>query len=116
MAKTSKLSADDPLAGITTKTTRPQLMERLKELAKRVQQTPDTASSTHSFDEVKKRVKAKGTPGVTTNYQTVIVLATDQEWGDTSNFLKEFDGFLPAPLQRLLTGWEALVAEKNSRP
>jgi hypothetical protein len=88
----ARRSADDPLAGISTKSTKKDMMARLEELADRV------------------RLKAKPLPGQGAKVQFVMAGLSESELDEAEAFLQELDGFSPTGIQRFHEGVKALIA------
>lgn len=100
--------AYDPMDGVTSKTTKEELMERLRKAGAAIRRGDRQRKA--ALQEVEDRIRAKGVqPQV--ELQQVIVTATEDEWKQAIEFLEEFDDLLPIPLQRLVVGGHALQGQ-----
>lgn len=98
----------DPLAGITSKTTKEELIERLRSLATRVRK--EDRQEKARLQVIEDRLKAKGRQRDEDLLQ-VIGVATGEEWTEAIEFLEEFEdeGLLPTALARFLVGGRTLM-------
>lgn len=98
----------DPMEGVTTKTTKEELMERLRKAAAALRKTDRSQKAV--LQEIEDRLRAKGAIN-TADLRQVIVSATDQEWNESIEFLEEFEDILPVPLKRLVIGGRVLLGQ-----
>src|SRR5258707_1170151 len=91
----------DPMDGVSTKTTKEDMMDRLRKAAAALRR--NDRSQKAALQEVEDRIRAKGAPAQE-ELRQVIVSATADEWKESIEFLEEFDDLLPVPLQRLVVG------------
>lgn len=108
MVKASQKGAKDPLEGITAKTTKEELMNRLRTLATRVRK--DDRAQVATLQAIEDRLRAKGTAN-DYDLRQVIGVATPDEWKEAVEFLEEFedDNLLPVALARFLAGGRTLL-------
>lgn len=101
----------DPMEGVTTKTTKEELMERLRNAAAALRRNDRKQKA--ALQEIEDRIRAKGvrTPEM---LKQVIVSATEDEWKESIEFLEEFDDLLPVPLQRLVVGGHVLLGQHEA--
>lgn len=98
----------DPMEGVSTKTTKEELMDRLRRAGVALRKNDRQRKA--ALQEVEDRIRAKGLPPAA-DLQQVIVTATEEEWKESIDFLEEFDDLLPIPLQRLVVGGHALQGQ-----
>lgn len=98
----------DLLDGITDRSTKPELMERLRDGAALLRRSDRQRKA--RVQEIEDRIRAKGTVN-TAVLQQVIVSASDEEWKEAIEFLEEFDDLLPISLQRLVLGGRTLLGQ-----
>jgi hypothetical protein len=107
----------DPLEGVTPRTTKEDLMDRLRRAGTELRKSDRRRKA--ALQEVEERIKAKATNQPETLRQ-VIVSATESEWKESIEFLEEFedpkDGttLLPTPLQRLVVGGHVLLGHHEA--
>jgi hypothetical protein len=106
----ARRSADDPLAGISTKSTKKDMMARLEELADRVRGKSKPQAASDPLADLKKRLKAKPLPGQGAKVQFVMAGLSESELDEAEAFLQELDGFSPTGIQRFHEGVKALIA------
>lgn len=106
-------SKDDILDGITAKTTKEELMGRLRQAATLLRR--DDRDKKKTVAEIEARLRTKG-QRTSAPLQQVIVSATDAEWKESVEFLEEFNevGLLPTPLQRMVIGGRVLMEHGNT--
>lgn len=104
-------AAYDPMEGVSSKTTKEELMERLRKAGAALRRV-DRAHKAR-LQEVEDRVRAKGAREPEMLKQ-VIVSATEDEWKESIEFLEEFDDLLPVPLQRLVVGGHVLLGHHEA--
>lgn len=101
----------DPLDGVTAKTTKEDLMDRLRKAATALRRDDRTRKA--SLNEIEARLRAKGSyQGA--DLKQVICSGTEAEWKESIEFLEEFGDLLPAGLQRLVTGGRVLLEHQNT--
>lgn len=101
---------DDILDGITAKTTKEELMSRLRSAATMLRKG-DRAKQT-KLAEIEERLRNMNQSSAI-ELRQVIVSAPDSDWDETIKFLEEFDDLLPTPLQRILIGGRVLLEHEN---
>ena len=87
------------LDGITEKTTKSDLLARLREGARTIAALEDTRVA--RMQEIEEKVRKSLKP---VDLKTVMISSTKQDWQETVDFLDNFDGYLPASLARLREG------------
>lgn len=87
------------LEGITQKTTKAELMDRLRKAAKRLGVLED--ENVKKMQEIEERVRATIKP---VTLITVMCSSTPEEWKEAVDFLENFDGYLPSSLARIREG------------
>lgn len=113
---TTKEDIYDPLEGVTTKTTKEDLMDRLRKAAAVIRRQDRKKKS--RLQEVEERIRAKGSVQPELLIK-VICSATEEEWQATVEFLEEFEGtasdnLLPVGLQRLVQGGRVLLGQSEA--
>lgn len=103
--------AFDPLEGVTAKTTKEDLMDRLRKAAAALRK--DDRTNKASLAAIESRLRAKGTYAQN-ELKQVICSATEAEWKESVEFLEEFADLLPAALQRLVTGGRVLIEHQHA--
>lgn len=103
----------DILEGITDKTPKLEIKDRLTQAAGIIKDLRNklglaATAEQREMDAIKKRVRVKYQSAEGGALLNVIVGSSDKEWTSTQDFLAEFDGILPPPLQRLQTGIKVL--------
>lgn len=98
----------DPMEGVTGKTTKEDLLERLRKASAALRRNDRQQKA--RLQEIEERLKAKGMTQPE-ELRQVICSATTEEWKQTIAFLEEFEneGLLPIPLQRLAIGGRVLL-------
>lgn len=101
----------DPMEGVSTRSTKEDLMERLRKAGAALRR--QDRSKKAALQEIEDRIRAKGvrTPE---SLKQVIVSATEDEWKESIEFLEEFDDLLPVPLQRLVVGGHVLLGQHEA--
>lgn len=89
----------DVLEGITTKTTKADLMSRLRKAAKAIAGYED--EHVRRMQEIEEKVRAELKP---VQLKTVMCSSTPDEWAEAADFLDNFDGYLPSSLARVREG------------
>lgn len=97
------------LDGITEKTTKADLMGRLRDAAKKLATFEDEKAG--RLQRIEERVRAKYT-GNERDIKQALVSATEQEWIELIDFLENFEDLLPLALVRLHDGAKILVGHK----
>lgn len=87
------------LDGITERTTKADLLGRLREAAKKISGFEDENAA--KMQELEERVRASLKP---TSVKTLMVSSTPEEWTEAVDFLDNFDGYLPSSLARVREG------------
>lgn len=118
--KTKQPMAEDLLEGITGKTTKSDLMERLQKAAKELGERREAMDNDREtrLREIEERVKKKRSSIKREALRRLYVSDTVEAWKDTKKFLDEFGSdLLPDTLVRVLQGADAIVeeAEKNGK-
>lgn len=104
-------TVNDPLEGVTTKTTKEELMSRLKDAGALLRRLDRSGKA--DLQAIEDRLRAKGTKPHD-DLKQVIVSATEQEWKESVEFLEEFADLLPTPLQRLVIGGRVLLGQHEA--
>lgn len=105
------------LEGITPRSTKQEMLDRLQEASKmleglRSKLTKQESDRLSKIQEIEARVRAKWESRPTEPVQNVIVSATISELEDTYQFLSEFgEELLPVPMKRLLIGSRVLLGK-----
>jgi hypothetical protein len=89
------------LEGIDNKTTKAELLDRLKSLADKLH--AGDGGTTTRLAEVEKRVRAKRS-GTDHDLRTVMITASPAEWREVEDFLDDFEDLLPVGLARIHEG------------
>lgn len=101
----------DPMEGVTSKSTKEDLMERLRRAAAALRRADRSQKA--RLQEIEERLRAKGE--VTQEHlKFVIVGATEPEWQDSIEFLEEFEEMLPIALQRQVLGGRVLLGQHEA--
>ena len=87
------------LEGVTPKTTKADLLDRLRKAAKKIAGFEDERAA--KMQEIEEKVRASLKP---VSVKTVMVSSTPDEWTEVVDFLENFEGYLPASLVRLREG------------
>lgn len=87
------------LEGVTAKTTKDDLLKRLRKAAKLIAGYEDEHVA--RMQEIEEKVRASLKP---VEVKTVMCSSTAEEWGDVVDFLDNFDGYLPSSLVRIREG------------
>jgi hypothetical protein len=87
------------LEGVTTKTTKDDLLKRLRKAAKLIAGYED--ANVAKMQEIEEKVRSSLKP---VTVKTVMCSSTPQEWAEVVDFLDNFDGFLPSSLVRIREG------------
>lgn len=103
------VTAYDPLEGVSTKTTKEELMNRLREAAAKLRIADRTQKA--KLQEIEDRLRAKSAGTAPEALRQVIVSATTEEWVTSVEFLEEFGDLLPPPLARLVIGGRVLLGQ-----
>lgn len=110
----------DPVEGVTTRTTKDEMLGRLRQASKDLLTLKSKLSKQETtrldrLQEIEQRVQKKYASRPTTTVQNVIVSGTVEELTDTAEFLDEFGReILPVMLQRLSIGLDALLKRDAS--
>jgi len=99
----------DPMEGVTGKTTKEELMDRLRRAGALIRSQDRKRKA--DLQEIEDRLVAKG-ENLTPLMQCVFN-ATEQEWEDALAFLEEFEvkALLPTALERLAVGGRTLLGK-----
>jgi hypothetical protein len=89
----------DVLEGISQKTTKADLMDRLRKAARRIGVLED--ENVKRMQEIEEKVRASLKP---VKLVTVMCSSTPEEWKEAVDFLENFDGYLPSSLARVREG------------
>jgi hypothetical protein len=103
------MATKDPLEGVTPKTTKEELMGRLKDAAAAIRKGDRQHKADLQAVEDRIRAKYAGTAHEHEVLRQVIISATTEEWKESVEFLEEFTDLLPVPLQRLVMGGRVLL-------
>lgn len=95
----------DPLAGISDKTKKADLLERLRRASKELRGYQKGEET--KLKAIEERVKKK--KGPTTDTRQVIAAADLDEWKETVEWLDQWEDYLPALLARLRRGGRELL-------
>lgn len=87
------------LEGVTPKTTKADLLERLRKAAKIITGYED--ENAKKMQEIEEKVRASLKP---VTLKTVMISSTPEEWGEAVDFLENFEGYLPSSLARVREG------------
>ena len=87
------------LEGVTPKTTKDDLLKRLRKAARQIAGYEDEKVA--KMQEIEEKVRASLKP---VSVKTVMVSSTPDEWTEVVDFLENFEGYLPASLVRLREG------------
>lgn len=87
------------LEGITERTTKADMLKRLREGAKKLAGYEDQRVA--RMQEIEEKVRASLKP---VTLKKVIITSTPEEWKDAAAFLEEFEGYLPSALARIQEG------------
>jgi hypothetical protein len=96
------------LEGISQKTTKADLLDRLRKAAKAIAGYEDAAAK--RMQEIEERVRASLKP---VTLITVMCSSTPEEWKEAVDFLENFEGYLPSSLARIREG--AKEASKDAK-
>lgn len=103
----------DPLEGITEKSPKAKMLERLNELADRLRD--HGRERTGRLAEIEARVRDKYKPGELPELHNIVFTATDDEMKEAIVFLEEFEDVLPTALARLRAGGRNLLDQDNKQ-
>lgn len=87
------------LEGISQKTTKAELLDRLRKAAKKIGVYEDEDAK--RMQELEEKVRATLKP---IKLVTVMCSSTPEEWKETVDFLENFKGYLPSSLARIREG------------
>lgn len=87
------------LEGINDRTSRADLLKRLREVAKTIVAMEDERIA--RMQEIEEKVRGQAN---VVDLRKVIVSATPQEWRESEEFLSNFEDYLPSTLARVLEG------------
>lgn len=87
------------LEGVTTKTTKADLLSRLRKAAKQIAGYED--ENARRMQEIEEKVRSSLKP---VTLKTVMISSTPEEWQEAVDFLENFDGYLPSSLARVREG------------
>lgn len=87
------------LEGVTPKTTKADLMKRLRDAAKKIAGYED--ENARKMQEIEEKVRASLKP---ITLITVMCSSTPEEWKEAVDFLENFEGYLPSSLARICEG------------
>lgn len=87
------------LEGVTAKTTKDDLLKRLRKAAKLIAGYED--ENVARMAEIEEKVRASIKP---VTVKTVMCSSTPEEWNEVVDFLDNFDGYLPSSLVRIREG------------
>lgn len=87
------------LDGITQKTTKADLLGRLREAARKIGVYEDEAAK--RMQEIEEKVRSALKP---VKLVTVMCSSTPEEWKEAVDFLENFEGYLPSSLARIREG------------
>lgn len=87
------------LEGVTTKTTKADLLSRLRKAAKQIAGYED--ENAKRMQEIEEKVRSSLKP---VTLKTVMISSTPEEWQEAVDFLENFDGYLPSSLARVREG------------
>lgn len=87
------------LEGITDRSTRAELLDRLRKGAQIVAAAAD--ARVQRMQEIEEKVRGQANP---TDLRKVIVSATPAEWKEAMEFLENFKDYLPSTLARVMEG------------
>lgn len=87
------------LEGVTAKTTKDDLLKRLRKAAKLIAGYED--ENVARMAEIEEKVRASIKP---VTVKTVMCSSTPEEWSEVVDFLDNFDGYLPSSLVRIREG------------
>lgn len=110
-------TASDPLEGVTSKTTKDELMERLRKAAAALRR--DAKQKRKRLDEVEDRLAAKREASIGSYGQELrqaIFSMTDEEWTELIEFLEEFEDLSPVGVRRLIVGGRILLGQIPTEP
>ena len=93
--------SDDLLADVTAKTTKAQLLGKLREAVRRLHGREDERVG--RMQELEEKVRARFT-GVEPDIRSVTVMCTPEEFVEMSDFLDNFEDIMPMALHRLQAG------------
>lgn len=111
MADTGAL-IDDPMDGITTRTKKEDLLERIKKLG-------DVLHGLRSerlteIQQLEQRIRAKYKPNQFPQLKRVILASTEAELDEAYEFLKDFEELMPPALQRFHAGLAMLLSKADA--
>ncbi len=87
------------LEGVTAKTTKDELLKRLRSAARKLAGYED--ERVKRMQEIEEKVRASLKP---VTLKTVMCTSTPDEWRAAAEFLGEFEGYLPSALARIQEG------------
>ena len=103
----------DYLAGIDEKTTRSELIERLKKATEA--NRAETVERADRLVALEKEIRSKWSGMSTEPLLQIIVQGTEAELTEALEFMSDLEDVLPATLQRLLVGSRTLLANGNGK-
>jgi len=104
--KKEEPGSDDILAGVTEKTTKAELLGKLREAAKRLLAREDDRVA--RMQELEEKVRARF-KGVEPDIRSVTLMATPEEFTELNDFLDNFEDIMPMALHRLKAGAKAVT-------
>lgn len=101
----------DLLDGISEKTTKAVLLDRLRQAARKLAGFED--EKVGRLQEIEERVRAKYA-GRDNNLKQIMVSSSVEEWKEAVDFLDNFDDLLPPALARMNEGAKVLLTAGES--
>ena len=102
--------AEDVLAGITDKTTKADLLSRLRDAARRLHGQEDDRVA--RMQEIEETVRAKFS-GTQVTVKSVTLMSTEEEFSEMIDFLENFTDIMPIAMHRLLAGAKAVTGKSE---
>lgn len=101
------VKAYDPLEGVSAKTTKDDLMERLRRAAALLRREENQKKK--RVAEIEDRLRAKYDGQTNEPLKSAIVSQTEAEWKELVEFLEEFEDLLPVGGLRIVQGGRVLL-------
>lgn len=101
----------DPLEGVNTKTTRTELMDKLRKTAALLRRQDNQKKKQLAEIEDRIRAKREASGATQEELRQSIFSMTDPEWVELIEFLEEFEDLAPIGARRLIAGGRVLLGQ-----
>jgi len=114
-----KKQEEDILADVTTKTTKAELIDKLRSAVKRLNVMEDevtkkdriaTDERLQKMQEIEENIRQHFT-GATPDLRSITLMSTEDEFTEMIDFLDNFEDIMPVAMHRLLAGARAVTGQ-----